>query len=517
MHEILKFKFNSIIYHLFFDKSFIFVKEVNGVFDYNLTNDEMLLFNKVLIKIKPTKDMIDLGFIKYHNKKFKHLFDITNGFHLFYDDVGSVFKDEDSLDLYIKYNNQESYVASLNNSKDNEKSKKIKRIINIGGNILFVTLVASTLSLNVLLGIKIISDNYGHNQDDLVYSDFGEIEKDLTEDEILDLIDSNPNFSEIEKNIIKSLTDFYIDQLPYLNQIDLRNNLRNGIFVFHKESNGYVKGTWTSIGDEQYHIDIFDSESNHENINEKDLPYITHEAIHMGTKNKVWLSTYRCDAFYEFLTVVFNNEYVGKDIQNYDDSYNWLHNYGYIMLELFEQSTLRQYHADCDATHLIEDLVKTIPDEEMAYKLLNAFDNYHYTYLELINQNSELSYEDRLEDKKYAENQLREFLRLYYEKKYNCKVEDNLYICNYFDKSLVLSVIMDYLGTNDIESLRLKTNDDGIYFNSRIQREPIVVFEVVFLSEVCNQNGEIVKMKMHKDINSNEIQQNKVQVSKAIG
>ena len=84
MNEVLRFNYKGIELYVFEENNkFVFLKQKENNVRQDLTIEEKEIATKVLLQIMPSRNLNDLGFIKYNQKKFRHFYDLKTGFHIF--------------------------------------------------------------------------------------------------------------------------------------------------------------------------------------------------------------------------------------------------------------------------------------------------------------------------------------------------------------------------------------------------------------------------------------------------
>ena len=533
MIEILNFTNNNETYYLFFKEKFICAKKVNDKLLYNLTESEINLIRYVFSQVIPTNNTVDLYPVSFHNKKFTHLFDTVNNLHVFYEEKQLPCL-EDFVSLNILYNSRPEYIASYDSSSGNENKQKekakntrsdiikgsIKAYVKgmIIGSVISVTVVLPSLhhlaekSPDELYSFAYYKQYDQESNNPNAYTIDVDTNIDTIDvDTIIDSIKSNPNTSDIEKELFLSFQDFFEDQLPYLSAKDVIDNQSklhiDYISDSNEESNGSVKATWSVAGEDIYSIKVYESTG----LNDNNISDVIHEGFHTFTDKFYVLHRSIDGQFYEFLNTVMAHEYTLYE----DDSYSWLYNYSYLMLELFDEETLREYHAKPRLNNLIDKLEEIIPDRDMAYNLfyvLNEYDiscrGYYKLDEELAKQKTE---EEWHEDLISWREILKSYLKDYYEAKYECNIDDDIYIYFLYDsESAIIKLLNDdstvYLEASEdeiIESLDIymKHQSKSIvhpnYFNKRVEKKCGLILQfgdgstITIIDEDKNKNKSL--------------------------
>ena len=221
MNEILRFNYKGTELYIFEENNkFIYLKQKANNVTKDLTNEEKEVMSKVLLQLMPSRNLSDLGYIKYNQKKFRHFYDIRTGFHVFYE--GDNFKTPNDYDLYNLnkvFNYENDYVAVYRYSSQEDKRKnKIKRVVKLGSLtlVVLISLYGIKVGLNNLVKDQPIVLNDGQRVIDTkevnkyIYSKKETEKVQVTSDDIIKSIVSNTNISELEKKLFLSSLAFSI-------------------------------------------------------------------------------------------------------------------------------------------------------------------------------------------------------------------------------------------------------------------------------------------------------------------
>lgn len=440
MQKIISFEYNNCEYILFYDKELICGKNINGKLSFDLTQDEKDLIFFVYSKVVPTDNLKKLRNVTIHKKVFQHFFDLTNKLHVFYDEFNNIPKLEDYIILNKLYNNQNQHFESIKKDKKSLKEEKdanyIRRNVSI-----YKRNKKENICVNIFLSLCLIYTSFMHLQFVPRIANVIQIEtglykqyEALNENNIIDAINSNSNLSNDEKKYLTSFNDFFTDMLPYWNYSDLMDSLSKMTINYTPESSSKLSGTWEPIFRK---ISIYESTK----LTKDNIGTLRHEFFHATSSKASSLGISIDDGFYELLNRVMDNEYDCQDSTciEYDHSYNFIEEVGYIMLDLFDSETLKAYHANPDLQMLIDSLMKIIPDEDMAYNLLNDFNDYFIACKGYYDIDKKLfafkSKDDFFEDMSILSPLIKENLKKYWELKYNKSISSDPFIYFLYNKT----------------------------------------------------------------------------------
>jgi len=467
MKKILEFNYKDKKLVLFINKSnLIYQKVKKGVLTNNLEKDELELINKVLIKLIPSKNIKNLGYIKYDNKKINYLYDLDNNFYIFHEDNKITL---DCLVLNKIFNNQDEYLV-LKDEEDSKDLDFIRRNVKVGKLVLSVLISSSLLLSSSMIwikgGQKVINlidyykAEYAYQEGVLEYND-----RQIELDEIINAINNNVNLTNEEKKFFLSKSKFFIDNLEYFDYYTVIDNLKRLKIQYIEETKGGTYGEFTVNGNNRGLIKIYGVTS----FKDTSKYALSHEFLHAFTKYNL-VDNY----FYEILNVVLNNEYFGDDTNLYDNGYEVLREYFYIMAELVDARVLRKYHANNDINYLKNDLIEIIPDFDMATDLLNNLNI--ICKIEMLKNTDYSKYLKLEQELKMKKQQVMTSLKTYYEVKYQTSIENDLNILFWFDYSKcsveianklnfddnTLRCVDDYVRIKQFKKIFNKTGNDNL-------------------------------------------------------
>lgn len=439
MQKIISFEYNNCEYILFYDKELICGKNINGKLSFDLTQDEKDLVFSVYSKVVPTDNLKKLRNVTIHKKVFQHFFDLTNRLHVFYDEFNNIPKLEDFIILNKLYNNQKQYFESIKKDKKALKEEKdanyIRRNVSV-----YKRNKKEKICVNIFLSLCLIYTGFVHLQRVPKIANVIQIEtglykqyESLNENDIINAINNNPNLSNEEKKYLSSFNDFFTDMLPYWDYSDVMDSLSKMTINYTPESASKVNGTWDPIFRQ---ISIYESTK----LTKDNIGSLRHEFFHTTTSKAASLGITIDDGFYELLNRVMDDEYSYLDSTciEYDYGYNYIEEIGYIMLDLFDSETLKAYHAKPDLQMLIDSLMNIIPDEDMAYNLLNDFNDYFLACKGYYDIDKKLfdykSKDEFFEDMCTLTPLLKENLKKYWELKHSKSISSDPFIYYLYNK-----------------------------------------------------------------------------------
>lgn len=455
MQEVLRFNYDNINYVIVRVNDVLrFGKIVNENLVFDITQKERQLINDVFKEILPSNNMVTLGVLRLNNKDFIHFLDKRNWLNVFYEIINNSLvcpSKEDLIFFNNTFNHQSEYVyvGMIEKNKD-----FFRRIVKKGEKLITVLIASSTLLIS-----SVLADVVNINQADVVtisantFMDVGTGEeslaslfdnldsyiemvqpieevdsKDLSEEKIIEAIKNNSNLSDKEKQLFLSCPEFFQERLGYLDYDTVINSL-NKLRVVYVNDNGYlgnknVSGTFRRVTKDWNIEDAIITIHNASSFDDAKRDVLTHEFCHVFEKTEV--ASFG-NSIFEFLNMKINNEYWGKEQGDngfYDMGYGNLYKNGCALCEIIDNlEVLNQYHANPNPKYLIDELVKIIPNEELAVQVISCFDK--------INDLS--SSPEFIDQLNYCNAQLKKLLTDYYEAKTHSKIIDNELMLYYLD------------------------------------------------------------------------------------
>ncbi len=456
MNEILRFNYKGTELYVFEENNkFIYLKQQDNNISKDLTSEERELTSKVLLQIMPSRNLSDLGYIKYNQKKFRHFYDIRIGFHVFYE--GDDFKTPNDHDLYnlnMVFNYENDYVAVYRHLSQADKRKRsIKRIVRLGS----LTLVVLVSLFGIKVGIERIP-----KEEKIVLSDgrvveAGEFEYKLMPtlepleanqdnvNAICKSIHTNSNLSDAEKNIFLSSSKFIEDISPYFDTSKLYCLNHFKVNYVDSEGPNNVKANWQDIFLE---INVYNSKS----LETASIPDLTHEFVHtFSNVSNLALGS----SLYEAITVTLNNEYFG----NSDNSYSWLNRFTKPLMELLGRDTLLTYYANPNPNILTTALTEINPDFNMAYRLLSNLDTFNNLWKNSYDPDFQEKYGELINE---VITDISQTLEIYYDSKYTNRGEANFTTLYHVNKERAILEIAASLNLSPSTIENLKKYPDAV-------------------------------------------------------
>lgn len=441
------------------NKNYIVYLENNNIFFGYINNDklenDLSTFEIINIRtiynflVGNKKDLINLSNTKINNSLVSFFYNPKNRLYAFYEiknnkytnlDVNTISK------LNCIFNNQDN---KLYQDKNNINNKKIKIILKTSAGLITVYILSS-LVLSYLPNMP--QNQFSFKIDytlDKIYKNANYIEKntDYSFDELKEIIDSNSNLNDEEKNFLYNLKDEIDENIDYIDIKQVKNNLTeldiNYNFksqeniVFEKEStSSNIQGSYTFMGRERNRIDLYDNyfaeEANFSSANKATL---IHELNHLISKRPLLLydgtigGNIKGDIIentniYNNVLAEMVNEMFAREYSTYCDNiefsgYDELMPVMYALAEIIDEDTLRRYKFNSDDYYL-----------NNYFKSLGIDDKYIYTLYKDLN----LITSDVLEasEKEYICQEVYNIISHMYQKKYDDNMESDMVMLAYF-------------------------------------------------------------------------------------
>lgn len=481
MEMILKFTDNGKEYALFQEG-----KELKpcliegGVYKFNISEEDKSYCLEILEDVKPSNEIIEIAKINRNEKEFVHLVDKKNLFNIFYEVKNGEYVvpcKEDIVFFNNTFNYQSEYMYL--GKEEKKDGNFFKRIIKKGKKVLAVLVTSAVLFATPALAhaedidpnIPVLNTStYSITQD--VNSSVIEESKTITYEEIVSLINNNPNLSQEEKDLILTGKEFFKENCQYFDYDFVKNTLETvKIEYISEDKRPGVKGDfhkeYDENGNEEAIIRIYNASS----FEDSEKVVITHEICHGFQK-----FDHSINALCEFINMTINNEYYGRvnkpsSTAIYDTGYTHLNGYGCALLEIIDNPEfVKKFHAQGSEEMLINELMKIIPDENLAYSTLIAYNH--------INLNDRLDssspYIRAIGERDKSAATIRENLRKYYLAKTNENIETNPVMQFFLDKETFQNEIKEYydlpgeIADINIYSLKKYINTDNLEENNMI-------------------------------------------------
>ncbi len=434
-------------------------KVENAIINYDLSKEESNIIDIVFKQIA-SNNYIHLKDISYNNNSFAHLLN-SNNLNIFFEIKDKHYDIPNEADLKILnfiYNNQERYSSfKLSDLKEYDFYQRIVKIGKKAIPVLIAANIAFTMGGNLVAEASV-----GDYEE--YYNSINNVEEiTLTYNDIVNLVNTNPNLSNEEKNVILSCKEYFNDNLAYLDHNHISNMLKNLKIAYKQEDNGSIKGLYN---DETYQITIYNSTS----FNDANISVLTHEISHaLAIPPHAYNQKSYGQNLIEALNVIVNNEYFGQN-KEYDISYPTIISYAKIMAEIIEPEVLKQAFFKTDISLIENYLVNIINDEAFVKDLLTAINTNVNINNTLLNNSLDEQEKNNLLNLAQENNKLiLNNLKLIYETKTNESIESNEEIMYWYNKEILLDELMKpYFPEKDIREMTINcytnVNENKTYF-----------------------------------------------------
>ena len=453
---LLKFRYNDILFCADrINGKFTCYTIENDVANYNLTSEQVNVFNAVIKSLIPSGKRIKLMDYTYGDKTYIMSLDLKNKFHYF-DPAPDM---ETFKKLNYMFNNVNEYVYDTKEFENIKDNTYIKRIIKFGKTAILAFASASLIyQLMVAIPTEYIEGKEYKIQTEIDYDvalSSMNITNQLSDTEFIgiikDSINSNPNLTYMEKQFILSDLTIFLDNKQYMDIEHLKNTFSDIKINYTLEDNGPVEAYYNLIDNE---ITFFEAS----NINDVEMHTFTHEFLHATQKS----DNLDDNSFLiETTNTIFNDEYL------YDESnlYSHYYNLTKALMELVGTEPLKQFHNYTSEKPIIDALCEIIDNENYAKKLLTNLDDYKKIYdnMYFIGDKNSLEYEIQLNDLNSLKADIYEQFNIYYYQKYGINMEDDLVMLYYLDANAFRTKIYELY---DLKADPIYYINNITYFNS---------------------------------------------------
>ena len=474
----------------------------DNLVNYNLTDEEKKVIMIVVDRLLPKNNGIKISSLKINNTVYD--ISVSDNIYMF----NPVPNDNDLKILNNIFNAQSECVYA--GSFLNKDSKFIKRFVKLGKKTLLV-LLSSTMLLSVSSSLKKdiekqfsneveisqeinddklitiveepenkyeepdvveidelptlivedIQDSYdkaeANNNVYEISEDTEVINEDISEkifdfNDIIEALDSNPNLTQEEKDLILSSRDIFEDNYGYYNYQGLLDRLRTLKIKYTTQERKYVSGEYSNVEN----IITFYAANG---FNEVSRCTFTHEFSHLiqyesgQTYNQFLL---------EAINTMANNEYYGNGDTKYDIAYEYQQSIVMALGEILGKDVIKKTYIDGNEKYICEALQQIDNDADKANEFCKKMSMYYNCFWYIWCTEYHDNNEELLDNLKEISNGIKEDIKYYYELKYNRKVEEDL-------------VMMYYLG-DDTFSEKMSAQFDlnvGRHFNNYKKCEKI--------------------------------------------
>ena len=275
-------------------------------------------------------------------------------------------------------------------------------------------------------------------------------------------IDKNTRLSNEDKEFILSMNHFFEENEKYFNMSEIKKNLINLRIIYdkdnqenHKMSNR-VKGYYTKAFDK---ITIFYSDKMDNDMITKKVVF--HEVMH-AVSDKGYVSKGNLGlALTEGVNELMAEEY----LNTYSDTYNKGQTYARIMCELIGPEKVKESFFGNNIDMVLEELSSICGTKKDAQKFISLLDDEARCDTTLMTSNDRQEKIDALETKKRVSPVIDTYIRIYYESKFNRKIDEDKLMLAYMDSlRLTNNLQSEFYHENNIEKINVVKH----YFNSEL-------------------------------------------------
>ena len=483
---IAEFDYNNKKYILYIDnEKNVYAAYLDGQDLKQIFNeDEFELINKVYQELSTKElkpDFIEYASIFHKGIEYKTVFDLNDNRRYFYELRNNRYEPVDNnLQKYFDsiYNSEIDILYNGNNDKLELARNVTKKVVKIG-NVTIAVIIAANISFT---GLKTI------NLDRSFLQNIEAIKDIYTTDErdhkiIMSYIDKNTRLSNEDKEFILSMNHFFEENEEYFNMSEIKKNLINLRIIYdkdnqenHKMSNR-VKGYYTKAFDK---ITIFYSDKMDNDMITKKVVF--HEVMH-AVSDKGYVSKGNLGlALTEGVNELMAEEY----LNTYSDTYNKGQTYARIMCELIGPEKVKESFFGNNIDMVLEELSSICGTKKDAQKFISLLDDEARCDTTLMTSNDRQEKIDALETKRRVSPVIDTYIRIYYESKFNRKI----------DKDKLMLAYMD--------SLRLTNNLQSEFYHEN-NIEKINVVKHYFNSELLNIDKQVTVEYIYKNIEKKNI------------
>ena len=462
---IAEFDYNNKKYILYIDnEKNVYAAYLDGQDLKQIFNqDEFELVNKVYQELSTKElkpDFIEYASIFHKGIEYKTVFDLNDNRRYFYELRNNRYEPVDNnLQKYFDsiYNSEIDILYNGNNDKLELARNVTKKVVKIG-NVTIAVIIAANISFT---GLKTI------NLDRSFLQNIEAIKDIYTTDErdykiIMSYIDKNTRLSNEDKEFILSMNHFFEENEKYFNMSEIKKNLINLRIIYdkdnqenHKMSNR-VKGYYTKAFDK---ITIFYSDKMDNDMITKKVVF--HEVMH-AVSDKGYVSKGNLGlALTEGVNELMAEEY----LNTYSDTYNKGQTYARIMCELIGPEKVKESFFGNNIDMVLEELSSICGTKKDAQKFISLLDDEARCDTTLMTSNDREEKIDALETKRRVSPVIDTYIRIYYESKFNRKIDEDKLMLAYMDSlRLTNNLQSEFYHENNIEKINVVKH----YFNSEL-------------------------------------------------
>ena len=462
---IAEFDYNNKKYILYIDNeknvyaAYLDDQDLKQIFN----QEEFELVNKVYQELSTKElkpDFIEYASIFHKGIEYKTVFDLNDNKRYFYELRNNRYEPVDNnLQKYFDsiYNSEIDILYNGNNDKLELARNVTKKVVKVG-NVTIAVIIAANISFT---GLKTI------NLDRSFLQNIEAIKDIYTTDErdhkiIMSYIDKNTRLSNEDKEFILSMNHFFEENEKYFNMSEIKKNLINLRIIYdkdnqenHKMSNR-VKGYYTKAFDK---ITIFYSDKMDNDMITKKVVF--HEVMH-AVSDKGYVSKGNLGlALTEGVNELMAEEY----LNTYSDTYNKGQTYARIMCELIGPEKVKKSFFGNNIDMVLEELSSICGTKKDAQKFISLLDDEARCDTTLMTSNDRQEKIDALETKKRVSPVIDTYIRIYYESKFNRKIDEDKLMLAYMDSlRLTNNLQSEFYHENNIEKINVVKH----YFNSEL-------------------------------------------------
>lgn len=462
---IAEFDYNNKKYILYIDnEKNVYAAYLDGQDLKQIFNqEEFELVNKVYQELSTKElkpDFIEYASIFHKGIEYKTVFDLNDNKRYFYELRNNRYEPVDNnLQKYFDsiYNSEIDILYNGNNNKLELARNVTKKVVKIG-NVTIAVIIAANISFT---GLKTI------NLDRSFLQNIEAIKDVYTTDErdhkiIMSYIDKNTRLSNEDKEFILSMNHFFEENEKYFNMSEIKKNLINLRIIYdkdnqenHKMSNR-VKGYYTKAFDK---ITIFYSDKMDNDMITKKVVF--HEVMH-AISDKGYVSKGNLGlALTEGVNELMAEEY----LNTYSDTYNKGQTYARIMCELIGPEKVKESFFGNNIDMVLEELSSICGTKKDAQKFISLLDDEARCDTTLMTSNDRQEKIDALETKRRVSPVIDTYIRIYYESKFNRKIDEDKLMLAYMDSlRLTNNLQSEFYHENNIEKINVVKH----YFNSEL-------------------------------------------------
>lgn len=462
---IAEFDYNNKKYILYIDnEKNVYAAYLDGQDLKQIFNqEEFELVNKVYQELSTKElkpDFIEYASIFHKGIEYKTVFDLNDNKRYFYELRNNRYEPVDNnLQKYFDsiYNSEIDILYNGNNDKLELARNVTKKVVKVG-NVTIAVIIAANISFT---GLKTI------NLDRSFLQNIEAIKDIYTTDErdhkiIMSYIDKNTRLSNEDKEFILSMNHFFEENEKYFNMSEIKKNLINLRIIYdkdnqenHKMSNR-VKGYYTKAFDK---ITIFYSDKMDNDMITKKVVF--HEVMH-AISDKGYVSKGNLGlALTEGVNELMAEEY----LNTYSDTYNKGQTYARIMCELIGPEKVKKSFFGNNIDMVLEELSSICGTKKDAQKFISLLDDEARCDTTLMTSNDRQEKIDALETKRRVSPVIDTYIRIYYESKFNRKIDEDKLMLAYMDSlRLTNNLQSEFYHENNIEKINVVKH----YFNSEL-------------------------------------------------